>query len=472
MVSKGVDYYGYIDGNGLSSNVSITFSGPKVGSTLTAANNFTRNNLQIDSSNIPGWFNYSGPFTWTATMGGAVLSSQTNVISSLTGNLQSGTMMVMMETPSIIAPDTNTAISYGFYDAGPGTSGLTNQDQSYVYCTRVLSQWMGGLAQAYPQVQSQPFHQFALPGAHDAGMNTMDTVIQILNSGEVAALLAGLSFLAPVLTAVTASEAPIVILNAAITQKDTITTMLNLGVRYFDFRPGTMYPGITGFSGQRFHQHAVIPGMAYVAFLQEVLTWLAQNPSEIVVVSCNTQGFASSSMAPTPSDLAGDLVTAQANTGTQGLGIGDAGSLNQTYQQLISQNTRLIFLNQIDGETTKYDSYTDAYATLSPTPIIAALNAMNTAGQQDATYTVLQLQGTASGAINFTGFLSTSLTASPLMSTKAYFDTATLPWVLQNANANLTAAQPIVMLNDFIDNATVDVAVALSMQRMGLQSAL
>src|SRR4051812_40869266 len=67
--SKGVDYYGYINNAGLSDTVSIMFSGPKVGSTLTDENNYQQNNLQIDSSNISGWDNFDAPYTWIAASG-------------------------------------------------------------------------------------------------------------------------------------------------------------------------------------------------------------------------------------------------------------------------------------------------------------------------------------------------------------------------------------------------------------------
>jgi hypothetical protein len=140
----------------------------------------------------------------------------------------------------------------------------------------------------------------------------------------------------------------------------------------------------------------------------------------------------------------------------------------------VSSGTRLIFLNQIDGETTKYDSYdSTAYATLVPAPIVAALNGMNSTGQNGFTYTVLQLQGTCTAipAVDIGAVVTLSQSSSPLMSTKAYFDTATLPWAFNNVYRNLTAPQPIVLLNDFIDNATVDTAINLTRMRMGLQSA-
>lgn len=468
--SKGVDYFGFINNNGLPGAATIAFSGPKVGGTVTAADSFAHNNLQVDSSNISGLTNFTGPFTFAVSINGAEIGNQTSLINSFTGNLEGGTMTVMLDTPPIVDAQTNSVTAFGFYDAGAGGSGLTNQDQSWVYCTRAMARWMTDMVAAHPSIADQPFRKFVLPGAHDAGMCTMDTVNRILSGPEGVVLQAAIAIALPtVAAAIALGLAPTIIMNAAMTQKDTVANMLALGCRYFDFRPGTMYPAILGVPG-RYHQHSVIPGMAYVDFLASLQTWLAQNPGEIVVVSCNTQGFESSPMNPSAADLVADWNSAIAISKAS-IGYTDQAALGQTYAELLSANTRVVFLNQIDGETTKYDSYTDAYAALTPGPIIAALGAMNTAGQADATYTVLQLQGTASGAISANGFLSSSQTASPLMSTKALFDSQTLPWVMQHGAANLQADKLVVLLNDFIENATADVAIGWTLQRMGVTAA-
>jgi hypothetical protein len=439
MVSKGVDYYGYIN----QDQFSVAFSGPDVGSTLTKANNFTQQNLQIESGNIPGAGNYTGKYQWTALATGTVASAYNN-INSLTGNLEGGTMTVMLQTPSLFTQ--GSTVCYGFYDAGPGTSGLTDQDQSYVYFTDNMSNWMTYLTTHYQGTAgSKPFYDCVLAGAHDAGMFTLDTVNQILASSEGEAFLAALVLLIPLFGGIAAAEAPTAITNFALTQKDDIIAMLNVGVRYFDFRPGTLYPAFAGFSSARYHQHLMIPGYPYIAFLEDILTWLMANPGEIVVVNCNIQGFASASMIPTPAQLDEDLTTAMTNTNCQGIVAGDASSLGQSLSSLVSSGTRLIFLNQIDGETTKYDSYNStAYATLVPAPILAALNGMTSAGQDGFTYTVLQLQGTCTNieSVELGTLVTLSQSSSPLMSTKAYFDTATLPWAFNNVYGNLTAASP------------------------------
>jgi hypothetical protein len=471
-VSKGVDFYTFASGPAFGVQVTapatVRNSGP--------GQNFAHQNLQIDSSNIPGWFNYTGTLSWSATGNSATVGTGFELINSFTGQTEGGTMSVMLNTPSSTGP--GFALSYGFYDAGSGIgTPLTNQDQLYVYVSDNYSSWMGDLVNAFPQAGERPFQQFALPGAHDAGMFTMSTVQGILNSPYAQALLGALEVLSPVLVGVAMAVAPRAITNLAITQKDTITTMLSMGIRYFDFRPGTLAPQIAAFNpGVRYHQHAVIPGYPYISFLQDVLVWLHAHPTEIVVVSDNTQGFADASMDPTPEQLDADLATAFTNTGLTGaINIGDKTSLARTVNELLQSNTRLIFLNQIGSppQTTKYDSYSDSlYATVTPGPILQALGQMNAADQAKYDYSVLQMQGTATnlGASVIVPSVATASDASsPLLSTKASFDIATNPWLLQNVSKNLSNTGLVVFLNDFVDNCMVSTAIAVTRQRMELQ---
>lgn len=56
------------------------------------------------------------------------------------------------------------------------------------------------------------------------------------------------------------------------------------------------------------------------------------------------------------------------------------------------------------------------------------------------------------------------------MSTKANFDTQTLPWIISNALPNLQAKQNIMIMNDFIDGATTYTAYQLSRSRFAQQT--
>jgi hypothetical protein len=483
MTSKGVDFYTFAS----DTTFNINLSAPGNNNNFTNTNNYKHGNWQIDSSNISGITNYTGTFSWTVSekVNGTsqTIKAGSQEISSLTGNLGAGTMKNMLTTPSLFGA--GYAVSYGFYDAGSGAlNSLTNQDQFYVYVTKNYKNWMGDLANKYPQVNNAPFYQFALAGAHDAGMFTIDTVNQLLTSPSGPALWAMLvtntvltGIMGPVLTA---GEIPTVlraITNLALTQKEPVANMLNLGVRYFDFRPGNLAPGVAPFSPNvRYHQHAIIPGYPYIAFLQDVLQWLAQNPSEIVVVSANVQGIPTSltSMFPTADELNSDLTAAYTNTGLSGeISAGNQNDLNTTYSALLTSKKRLIFLNQISKPpaTTKYDSYNSkAYTTVTPAPIINQFNQMSSTGQIGFTYTVLQMQATSSGLPSTVGpsILTVSDASSPLMSTKASFDIVTNPWLIANAAKNLTQPQLLVLLNDFVDNCMVDTSIQVTMQRMGL----
>jgi len=258
------------------------------------------------------------------------------------------------------------------------------------------------------------------------------------------------------------------LVNFAFTQKDNITTMLNLGIRYFDFRPGYCAPLYTG---NLYHQHNFIPGYSYSSFLQDILRWLNANPTEIVVVSLNFQGFLSTSMQPTQSTLNTYLTNAQTATGTTGILTGNKDDLSRTYSDLCSSNTRLIFLNQIGAsdDATKYDSYdSSVYQTTDVDNVIGALNGMSASNQSSYDYTVLQLQATAeaTGGGIFSNIATLSDATSVILSTKAMFDHQTYTWLRQNVANNFTFDKTIVFLNDFGDNALADIAMDITRQRI------
>lgn len=469
-VSKGVDCYSY----GYGSSLVVVLEGPGGPVEAYCGDGFAFNALQIDSSNVSGSTNFSGEFAWYVYDDLTCLAEGNNVINSLTGNVKSGTMTDLFKMTSIVSESRGRgyAVSYGFYDAGSGLSGLPSHDQFYISVTRPFETWMGDLMDIFPEGLDYPFYTFALPGAHDAGMNSLDTITPMLSVSAWDLLKTALYQALPRKFAgtfgLTAAQ------NFAMTQKDSITMMLNLGVRYFDFRPGSFSPAMVEAGAPRglYHQHLAIPGMSYPDFLIDVLTWLSTHPTEIVVVSCNTQGFASTVIKPTAQLLNDYLLGARQDSrvSTEMVNNGDATALGQSISSLLASNTRLIFLNQIDGETTKYDSYNDSYKTLDPAPIVTALAAMNKQEQAKYTYTVLQLQGTCTGlpAVIASSAIGLSKASSPLMATKAKFDQTTHPWVRDNADLNLSNQYLMVLLNDFIDGTTVSLAWDLSMQRMGL----
>ncbi|KAF7983449.1 hypothetical protein HWV62_21720 [Athelia sp. TMB] len=235
-----VDYYSFI----ATDSSSVAFSGPKVGSTRTSANNFTKSHLEIDSSNVP-WYTFTGTFAWKVLRNNQSLFERSQEISSLTGNLGDGNLTHLMNTPAVIGPD--YTISYGLYDAGSGIAGLPNADQAWVTIVPNLANWMGDLAPLNSAQANQAFSQFVLAAAHDAGMNTMDGIYLITGGACLAVLIAVLSVLLPIpgLEALLlAGDSPKIMLDLAMTQKESTTSMLNMGVRYFDFRPAYLIPGV------------------------------------------------------------------------------------------------------------------------------------------------------------------------------------------------------------------------------------
>jgi hypothetical protein len=466
--SKGVDYYAFLNA---SNNSGAAFSQPvdwgrsAAVYTLDAVGVMQTGNLQIAENDIG--VGHTGQFSWTATQSGTTLQSGFADIAPSTGLLGNTNLGDMLATPSTFG--SGWALSYGFYDSGPGIGPLTDQDQSYVYLTADQSAWMGALAQSLgADFSSLPLNVFALPGAHDSGMFDTTCLAQLIaNNSFLIALAAAAGWAIEPLLKLSTSAILRTAINLAFTQKDNITAMLNLGVRYFDVRPGYCYqnlaPGI-------FHQHNFIPGYPYQNVLEDILTWLAAHPSEIVVVSANFQGFADSAMQPSADALLQVLSAAQQATNTgQSINIGDKSDLSTSYSDLLSAGKQLLFLNQIGAadDAVKYDSYNNSYQTADVNVILQALEAMNESGQASSNYTVLQLQGTATGVSGglFDLIALLSDASSPLLSTKPGFDNQTYPWVTNNVPSALSSSQLVIFLNDFIDGVLAISAASVTTAR-------
>jgi hypothetical protein len=462
MASKGIDYYTFLGSNSFRIDFTkpISHGNSRQTITKTAADAMLTGNYQLSQIDI-GLTELTGRFQWTAYQNDSSIATRYAEIAPITGNLGSSTMGVMLNTPSLFTPD--YALSYGFYDAGPGLGGLTNQDQSYVYVTPPVSRWMGDLLAANPALGNAPFHVFALPGVHDAG--TFSTAMYAVMEQSNSFINALNNWIGATLSPSAVNRA---IANMAVTQKDNTVNQLNLGARYIDFRPGYTYDNI---AAGIYHEHNFIPGYDYPSFLCDVLAWLSGNPSEIVVVSLNFQGFAQDTMKPSVANLNQGIAAAVQQTGTQNIQMGDASALDQTVADLLASNTRLIFLNQIGSATDadKYDSYTDAYTTTDVSVILNALSVMQSTPQNGAAYTVLQLQGTANGTGGgiFKAIATSSDASSPLMSTKALFDNQTYPWLQANVASQFSPEYLVVLLNDFVDNALACYAKDITLQRLG-----
>jgi hypothetical protein len=461
MTSKGVDYYFINTSNStLGANAKNTDGSYALSPiSVSATPMITTGNCQIEY-NVWHVLPY-GSFSFST--GTTPPVSMTESINAVTGNT-SGPLDNIMETQSVIG--SYFALSYGMFDAGSGSgTGLTNQDQIYAYLTGSQKRWMGDLAAADSAVNTAPFASFVLPGAHDAGTWDLTQVNTLcLSSAGILALVNAFLWWIPgatILSSLAAVQIKGVIVGEAVTQKDNITTMLDLGCRYFDFRPGYAPSGVNKICSGIYHIHSVIPGQEVGAFFQDVLAWLVDNPTEIVAVSLGTAGFQDhSTMDPSVATLQEKFLAAQqAVQGASSIQIGGAGDLQTSYADLVQANKRLFFLNQSFDwyPANKYDSYTDAYQTTDPSVIMNLLNGMSEAGQANSDYTVLQFQATATGqnVVNNVIALADSMSNAydPLMSTKPIMDSNTYPWALDKVPANLSNTQLLVLLNDFVDNA-------------------
>lgn len=269
-------------------------------------------------------------------------------------------------------------------------------------------------------------------------------------------------------TQVTAGLAPNIIQGLAITQKDTLNTILNTGARYFEFRPAYLHGAIRSahpIPDVLYFMHGPIPGMRYDEFLAGVVDFLNKNSGEIVVIQNRWDGVPKECGHPTDEELTQQLNQALslANGGIKAGSLDDMNRLS--IDELRTNQKRLIVLQNVDS----YSTYDDkANATLNGNTIIDQFNKASTDLQRGKAFTNLQCQATASNLKNVVLFssLTANTSNSCLLATKAICDNKTMPWIRANALSKLTEDQCIVIMDDFVDGGMCDLARDLSVQRL------
>lgn len=264
---------------------------------------------------------------------------------------------------------------------------------------------------------------------------------------------------------------PNIIQSAAITQKDTLKTVLAVGARYFEFRPAYLHktirntPALGDMPDKLYFMHGPIPGMSYATFLADCVDFLARNPGEIIVVQLRWDGVPVECARPSAEDLKSVLDhTLPATPDVRAGNLDDMRSL--TIDQLRIQKKRLIILQDIDH----YSIYSDeGNATLNGDSIIAQFEKISTNSQREKAFTNIQCQATATN-LKKIWFSALSITASNswLLCTKAICDSKTLPWVRSRALERLGEDQLLVVMDDFVDGAVGDVCRELSAKRLSL----
>ncbi|PKS04964.1 hypothetical protein jhhlp_008330 [Lomentospora prolificans] len=482
MPSKGVQAYTYISAPG---GIEIDISVPKQSETRSAQKKWETGNFEVDAVKIKWPLKRHGRFTFKVRRKDpqAVLTEQWMDVDPVAGGITAGSTFedTMLETRSII--DKGLAISYGVYEAGPGQAGLPNRHQAYMVVTQEWNNWQGIVAPAGSAQEKKKFSCLVLPSPHDAGMNSMETMNAILKHAGIASAKVLTSLLPSLqraqdsiakviggLADVTVSKiAPDIIASLSITQKDTLTTMLNLGARYFEFRPAHCHKAILPHSplpDKLYFQHGPIPGMAYDVFLNDLVQFLVKNPSEIAVVHVRWDGVPAECARPDDAELK-NYLNAALTLSNGALQAGNMNDLrNATIQELRSQKKRLLYIVN-EGVLSTYDDL--ANATIDGKSMLAAFEkTLTSQNQEGKNMTVAQCQATPTNIkdVIYYSVMSASVSTMALMATKPLCGHLLLPWLRQNVADRCKKDQLLVIMDDFIDGSDTDVAVDLSKQRL------
>ncbi|KAF2668748.1 PLC-like phosphodiesterase [Microthyrium microscopicum] len=467
--SKGIQCYSYICAPGCQ----VEFSIP--GHTITKTNQkeYASDHLELDKKDLKGIFNFSGIFRFRVTQNGQELANKWVQINVLTGNLETGNMKAMEDQIAIVTKD--IVITYTFYDAGNGEVGLPKWVQCMVSVSPNYSQWMTTVAAPGSSLASRPFVNFCLPSSHDIGMNSMqNSEVLLQNASTIFLSVLKMNFGVfsdisnDIVDKVLLGMAPNIIRGLAITQKDSLTNILQAGTRYFEFRPAHLYDVVRAANVMPdvlYFQHGPIPGMPYAQFLADCVSFLIKNPGEIVVFQIRWDGVPAQCARPDANELAKYLNDALAPSN----GSLKAGSLddmlNSTIDSLRSQNKRLIVLENVAS----YSTYDDTgNATLSGDSIIAEFTKLSPDNTRGHAFTNLQCQATATKIKNVVAYssLTANVSNSCLLATKSICDNKTMPWVRDNALKSVDPAQLIVIMDDFVDGGMADLARDLSIKRL------
>lgn len=481
MPSKGVHTYTYIGVPGVE--IDLTVPGEAV--VRCDQRRFQSHNLEVDLKNL-GWSIFkggTGRFTFKVKKNGKVLTEHFLDVDPISGDVRSKSSMddTLNETRSIL--DKELIVSYGAYEAGPGTAGLPNRHQVYITATQNWSAWQGLVAPDGSAAAKKPFHRLVLPCPHDVGMNSMDSMKAILgHAGKAAASI--LVNIAPALKGaeqaigsilsgfndITAQQiAPDIIASLAITQKDTLATMLATGARYFEFRPAHCHQAILPYSplpDKLYFQHGPIPGMAFDTFLMDLVHFLVAHPTEISVVHVRWDGVPAECARPTNNELDGYFKAALALS-NKSIVLGNLDDLKKaTIEGLRNAKKRIIYIKDVGVLSTYGDT---ANATTDGRSILEAWEKTLTKDKQSGrNFTVAQIQATPTnlpGVIKYSA-LTASASTMALMSTKGMCDHIMLPWARDNVLSRCRIDQLLCLMNDFLEGGTTDVAVTLSKKRL------
>ncbi|KAI4618289.1 uncharacterized protein J4E87_007957 [Alternaria ethzedia] len=469
MLSKGVRCFTYIAVDG----VEVEYTVPKGNVKRGDQHQFLHDHLEVESSNLPH-FKFIGNFDFIVRQDGRELTKQWVAINSMTGKLEDGSMVNMEQTPSIFAND--LIITYGFYDAGPGLAELPKQHQCYVTVTKNYENWMRDVIPQGSDKSNHPFHKMVLPSAHDIGMNNMSSSLSLLKNagtGIIKEVLGrslphALTIINKVGDGAINRIAPDIIRALAITQKDTLDTILKIGARYFEFRPAKCHrqmQKVSPLDDTWYFQHGAIPGMPYRVLLDHITRFLVDHKDEIIVVHNRWDGVPGDCPRPNDDELRDALNDILREKDLKAGNQEDM--MHKTIHDLRESNTRLIILKDC-GQASNYDDA--ANATLTGDSMVEKLSSMCEDPPRGHPVTLLQCQATATNIrdVIIASVLDSDVSTSPILATKPVCDHKILPLLKGDVGRKLMGEEGVVViLNDFFDGATADVAVGLCRERLG-----
>jgi hypothetical protein len=468
MPSKGVKCFTYIAVDG----IEIEYCVPNESVKQSNQGEFTVNHLEVDKKNL-STFALSGEFSFTVRRDGRDLTRQFVQVNAMTGKLGDGTMSNMDHTPSIFADD--VIICYGFYDAGPGHAGLPCQHQCYVTVTRNYENWMRDTVPQDSDMSTRPFRRMVLPSAHDIGMNSMATSLALLKNAGTGIIKEVLGRELPHLfdmlnklgDGAVNHIAPDIIRALAITQKDSLETVLKLGARYFEFRPAKCHrrmQAVSPLEDVLYFQHGAIPGMVHRQFLSDIVCFLHDHQDEVIVVQHRWDGVPGDCPRPNDDELRDVLNDVLRDKGIQ---IGDEGDMmDKSIRDLRNEKKRLIVL-QNARQVSNYDD--TANATLTGDSMVDKFNEMAQNPPSGHPIVLLQCQATATNIRNviIASVVDSDISTSPIFATKPVCDNKILPLLRGDTGRDLTREDGVVVLmNDFFDGATAHVAIELCKRRL------
>lgn len=468
MPSKGILCFTYLAVDG----VEVEYSVPNQNVKQAAQHDFAIDHLEVDKKNL-GTFSVTGKFEFVVRREDRELTRQWVSVNALTGKLSDGTINSMDQTPSIFAED--LVITYGFYDAGPGHAGLPKQHQCYVTVTRNYENWMRDTIRQDADISDRPFSRMVLPSSHDIGMNSMATSLALLKNAGTGVIKEVLGRELPhvfdILNKVGDGAvnriAPDIIRALAITQKDSLDTILKIGARYFEFRPAKCHrqmQRVSPLEDTWYFQHGAIPGMLYRQFLVDVIQFLQDHGDEIVVVQNRWDGVPGDCPRPNDDEMREVLDDVLRDKDLQ---VGDEGDMRgKSIRDLRNEKKRLIVLQNV-GQVSNYDDV--ANATLTGDSMVDKLNDMAGNPPSGHAITLLQCQATSTNIrdVIIASVVDSDVSTSPILATKPVCDNKILPLLRGDTGRNLTREDGVmVVMNDFFDGGTADVAIGMCRDRL------